>query len=91
MPEKGLCRLTYLAEVPDQVSASLVHLTEHVEEEGVHVVVQRLVVQEQLGQQAQVLAVHLWTKGTGMSTRFKIACGVYGHMAVSKPVLPVCC
>ena len=37
----------------------LVVLAEDVEQEGVHVVVQCFVVQEQLGQQAQALAVHL--------------------------------
>ena len=37
----------------------VIHLAEDVEQEGVHVEVQRLVVQEQLGEQAQVLAVDL--------------------------------
>jgi hypothetical protein len=39
--------------------AAAVPFTQHVEQEGVNVIVQGLVVQEQLGQQAQVLAVHL--------------------------------
>ena len=37
----------------------LIVLAQHIEQEGVHVVVQGFVVQEQLGQQAQALAVHL--------------------------------
>lgn len=36
-----------------------VFLCQHIEEKGVHIIVQGLVVQEQLGQQAQALAVHL--------------------------------
>ena len=47
----------YLGEVADQVAALAVVLGEHIEEEGLHVVVQRLVVQKQLGQQTQVLTV----------------------------------
>ena len=35
----------------------LVHLAEDVENEGLHIKVERLVVQEQLGEQAEVLAV----------------------------------
>ena len=38
---------------------SVVTLAHHVEEEGVGVVVESLVVQEQLGQQAQILGVSL--------------------------------
>jgi hypothetical protein len=41
------------------VAALRVHLAQHVEEEGLDVKVQRLVVQEQLGEQTQVLAVDL--------------------------------
>lgn len=37
----------------------VVYLAQHEKHEGVHVVVQGLVVQEQLGQQAQILAVYL--------------------------------
>mmetsp|Transcript_26858 Transcript_26858/g.46853 ORF Transcript_26858/g.46853 Transcript_26858/m.46853 type:complete len:210 (-) Transcript_26858:65-694(-) len=48
-----------LAEVPDEVRPLVVHLAQHVEQERVHVVVERLVVQEELGEQAQVLAVEL--------------------------------
>lgn len=39
------------------MAALAVVLCENVEEEGLHIVVQRLVVQEQLGQQTQVLTV----------------------------------
>mmetsp|Transcript_10752 Transcript_10752/g.46588 ORF Transcript_10752/g.46588 Transcript_10752/m.46588 type:complete len:318 (-) Transcript_10752:532-1485(-) len=50
-----------LAEVPNHrvFVGSLVELGHDVEQERIHVKVQSLVVQEQLGQQAQVLAVHL--------------------------------
>ena len=48
-----------LAEVPHEVRAVLVLLAQHVEEEVLDVEVKRLVVQEELGQQAQVLAVLL--------------------------------
>ena len=41
------------------MAAGVVRLRHDVEEEGLHVVVQRLVVQEQLGQETQVLAVDL--------------------------------
>ena len=41
------------------MSASFIALTEDVKQEQVHVVVQGLVVQEKLGQVAQVLAVKL--------------------------------
>ena len=41
------------------MAAFLVVPGEHVEEEGLHVVIEGLVVQEELGQQAEVLAVHL--------------------------------
>ena len=43
----------------DVVKARPVPLAQHVEQKGVDVIVQRLVVQEQLGQQAQGLAVDL--------------------------------
>lgn len=45
---------------PDNMRPSLVTLTKDVEQEQVHIVEQRLVVQEQLGQIAQVLAEHLF-------------------------------
>ena len=41
------------------MAAGVVCLGHDVEEEGLHVVVQRFVVQEQLGQETQVLAVDL--------------------------------
>lgn len=41
------------------MAAFVVVLREDVEQEGLHVVVERLVVQEQLGQQTQVLTVNL--------------------------------
>ena len=54
-----LAALLLLGEVAHDVVAAVVHLAHHVEEEGVRVVVERLVVQEELGQQAQVLGVVL--------------------------------
>ena len=50
-------RLLLLREVSDDVRALLVDLAEDVEEEGDDVEVEGLVVEEELGQQAQVLAV----------------------------------
>lgn len=47
------------------MKAHAVHLGHDVEEEGVRVVVQCLVVQEQLGQQAQMLRVRLQHDGIG--------------------------
>ena len=52
-------RLLLLGEVPDNVRALLVDLAEDVEEERDDVEVERLVVEEQLGQEAQVLAIQL--------------------------------
>lgn len=40
------------------MAALTVILCEHVEEEGLHVIIQRLMVQEELGQQAQILTVY---------------------------------
>ena len=48
-----------LGEVAHEVAALAVVLGQHVEEEGLNVVVEGLVVQEQLGQEAEVLAVDL--------------------------------
>lgn len=48
---------THLAEVADRVASLDVADRHHVEEKGLHVVVQRFVVQEELGQQTEVLAV----------------------------------
>ncbi len=49
--------------------AVLPALAHDVEEEGVHVVVQRLVVQEELGEQAQILAVHLRAQGIELGVK----------------------
>ena len=56
---KSLAGVLLLAEVADEVAALGVGDGHDVEEEGLHVEVERLVVQEELGQQAQVLAVLL--------------------------------
>ena len=53
----SLAGVFLLAEVSDEVAALCVGDGHHVEKEGLHVEVERLVVQEELGQQAQVLAV----------------------------------
>lgn len=50
----ALCALLFLGEVPDQMAAVPVARGHAVEQEGVDVVVQRLMVEEQLAQQAQV-------------------------------------
>ena len=49
--------LRYLGEVADEMATFAVILGQDVEEEGLHIVVEGLVVQEQLGQQTQVLTV----------------------------------
>ena len=46
---------TDLGEIADNVRALPVDLTEDIKQEGLHVKVQRLVVQKQFGQQAEVL------------------------------------
>ena len=56
---KSLAGVLLLAEVADEVAPFCVCNGHDVEEEGLHVEVERLVVQEELGQQAQVLAVLL--------------------------------
>lgn len=47
------------AEVAHCVIAITVHFTKDVEQEWIHIIVECLVVQEQLAEQAEVLAVHL--------------------------------
>ncbi len=51
--------LPHLGEVADQMTPVFVVLGENVEEERLDVVVQRLVVEEELGEQTQVLTVDL--------------------------------
>ena len=41
------------------MAAQLVHLCQHVEQEGLHIEVESLVVKEELGKEAKVLAVDL--------------------------------
>lgn len=47
----------YLREVTNKVATFAVVLGEDVEKEGLHIIVEGLVVEEQLGQQTQVLTV----------------------------------
>lgn len=47
----------YLGEVTDKVATFAVVLGEDIEKEGLDIIVEGLVVQEQFGQQTQVLAV----------------------------------
>ena len=54
-----LARLLLLAEVADDVVAVVVTLTHHVEQKGVRIIVERLMIEKQLGEEAQVLGVHL--------------------------------
>lgn len=49
----------HLGKVSDQVTARVVGFSHDVKEEGFNVIVQSLVVQEELGQQAQILTVDL--------------------------------
>ena len=67
-----LLAVLLLAEVAHDVAPALIRLREHVEQEQVHVVVQRLVVQEQLGQEAQVLAVHLLLAAVNLEHRHAV-------------------
>ena len=64
-----------LAEVPHQVTALAVILGEDIEQERLHVIVERLVVEEQLDEQAEVLTVDL--------------VGVAVHLEHGHAVLPV--
>ena len=41
------------------MAAQLVHLCQHVEQEGLHIEVESLVVEEEFGKEAEVLAVDL--------------------------------
>eukprot|EP00038_Savillea_parva_P030518 m.78287 g.78287 ORF g.78287 m.78287 type:complete len:426 (+) comp9205_c0_seq2:1562-2839(+) len=54
-----LRRVLLLAKVAHQVAALLVHLRHNIKQKGVRVVVQRLVVEKQLGNEAEVLRVVL--------------------------------
>ncbi len=41
------------------MAADIVSFSHHIEEERLHIVIQRFVVQEEFGKQAQVLAINL--------------------------------
>ena len=70
LPSLNLGFLTqYLREVANNVSPLPVHLSQDVKDEGLHVEVQCLVVQEKLGQQTQVLTVNLRGGSGGSSLR----------------------
>lgn len=45
--------------IPNDVCASVIALAQHIEQEEIHIIVQCLMVQEQLGQVAQILAIAL--------------------------------
>lgn len=49
----------HLGEIPDEVAPCVVCLGHHVEEKRLHVVIQGFMVQEELGEETQVLAVNL--------------------------------
>jgi len=57
---------THLGEVSEDVAAVCIVLRHHVEEERFDIKVEGLVVQKQLGQQTQVLAVYLGHIAWGM-------------------------
>lgn len=50
---------TNLGEIADDVSASFVDFTEDVKEEGLDVKIERLVVQEEFGQETEILSINL--------------------------------
>lgn len=60
-----------LGEVSDDVRPLSVHLGEDVEDKGLHVEVKRLVIQEQLSEQTQVLTVDLQPVDQWRSENFK--------------------
>lgn len=70
----------YLREVTDEVAAFAIVLSEDVEKEGLHIIIQGLVVQEQLGQQTQVLTVDcahvpvnlLWNQRENASVQYTV-------------------
>lgn len=51
----------YLGEIPDEVTPRVVCLGHHVEEKRLHVIIQSFMIQEELGEETQVLAVDLST------------------------------
>ena len=57
--EKEFYTASYLGEVAYKMAAHTVVLRENIEKEWLHIVVQRFVIQEQLGQQAQILTIDL--------------------------------
>jgi len=65
-------RETDLGKVADNVVPLVVHLTAHVEEERVCVIVEGLMVQEQLSQQTQVLGIVLATQSTVLSISLNV-------------------
>ena len=64
-----LRRVLLLREVADHVRARVVHLADDVEEEGLDVVVERLVVEEELGEEAEVLAEDALVLGVDLEDR----------------------
>ena len=78
-----LLAVLLLGEVAHQVAAHVVVDGEHVEEEGLYVVVERLVVEEQLGEEAQVLAVDLIDVSIHLKYReFAVAVDLVGGRVV---------
>lgn len=51
----------HLGEIADEVTPCVVRFGHHVEQERLHVVIQSFMVQEELGEETQVLAVNLLT------------------------------
>ena len=48
---------TYLTEIPHRMAAVTIRQRHHIKQERFHVVVQRFMVEEEFGQQAQMLTV----------------------------------
>jgi hypothetical protein len=68
-----VCLVVFLSrEVPNHVVAHRVMLAKNVEVKGVDVIVQRLVVEEELGYQTQVLAVDLLVLGIDLEERDRV-------------------
>lgn len=57
----------YLGEVSYKMAAGIVSFSHHIEEEWLHIIVQRFVVQEEFGKQTQVLAINLQMENASVS------------------------
>jgi len=51
--------MTYLREISNEMTSIIISQRKHIEDKWLDVIIQRLVVEKQLGQQTQVLTVDL--------------------------------